>query len=161
MGFHCGWPSLAGSRACPGPVVGRADGPEALNAALSLTERIGAATAIWQDGFGGAMALRDEAGVPGPSWDVAARRPWPTRVAGSILGFERAPDGFTLRWWHDGSNQGVSRVGARGFGVVTDVVYVQGGEGELIWAYDPSAEEVTLVVDGPPRTVEVIMSGDP
>jgi len=138
-----------------------AEGPEGLDAALSLTEGVGAASVIWQDGFGGPMALRDEAGVPGPSWETGARRPWPTRIAGSILSFGRGPEGFALRWWHDGSNQGVSRVGARGLGAVSDVVYVEGGEGAPIWAYDPSVKEVTLVVDGPPRVVEVMMSGDP
>ena len=128
----------------------------ALDAALGLVESIGAAAAVWQDGFGGDYGLRDEDGEPAGSWNVATQRAWPIQIAGSILSFGARPDGFFLSWWHDATNQGVSRVSMVGGPPIDDVEFLSGGAEAPIWAYDPSVEEVTLVVEGPPRIIEVM-----
>ena len=135
-------------------------GAEGLGRALAGPESMGAGWAVWQDGFGGDFALRDESGAPAAAWSHMAQRTWPTEIAGSILGFGATPEGWRLTWWHDGRNQGVSHVDAGGLGMVTAVEIVEGGEGEPIWAYDPTTRDVTLVIDGPPRRVAVLLVGE-
>lgn len=131
------------------------DGPEAMDRALSEAEAAGLVPAVWQDGFGSPYGLRDEDGRPAAAWAPALSRSRPALLAGRILSWRADAAGLRLRWFADGSNQGLSRLDMAGR--LPGEAALVGGEGPLEWFtdYDPASGLLALFVEGAAGEVEL------
>lgn len=131
--------------------AGGAD-PAAMADAVAAVEAAGVPGSVWQDGFGGAYALRDDDGAPGPSWPIALERPRPALLAGRAIEW-RSDAGLWVRWWADGAAQGLSRFDMAG----RPVGAVSLSPAGLDWFsdYDPATDLLTVFVAGAPGVVEL------
>ncbi|MCB9549327.1 MAG: hypothetical protein H6706_26285 [Myxococcales bacterium] len=128
---------------------------DGLDEALARVEGVGAAGAVWHDGFGrDAYALRDEDGRPTDRWPVAFERTWPLAVAGPVRAFGPTADGWRLRWHADGRAAGLSRVQVGPLGADPEATLEPG---DLSWftGYDVVTGELSVFVQGDAGEVEL------
>ncbi len=129
-------------------------GPDAMNGALSDAEAAGLVPAVWQDGFGSPYGLRDEDGRPAATWAPALSRPRPALLAGRILAWRADDAGLTLRWFADGSDQGLSRLDLAGR--LPGEARLDGGPAvDWFTDYDPASGLLAVFVEGAVGVVEL------
>ncbi len=133
--------------------------PAALGDALRAAQAAGAGWAVWHDGFAtDPYALRDDDGVPTPSFAVAAERIWPLEIAGRLGDFGPTIDGgFAANYQADGRAAGLSRFALAGRGPFTAALEPD-GPFEWFSGYDPVTDVLTVFVDGAPGAVRLTLT---
>ncbi|MCA9557317.1 MAG: hypothetical protein KC583_02025, partial [Myxococcales bacterium] len=111
------------------------------------------------DGFAtDAYALRDDEGLPGPGFAVAAERVWPVEIAGRLGDFGPTIDGgFVAAWQADGRAAGLSRFALGGRGPFSAALEPD-GPFEWFSGYDPVTDVLTVFVDGAPGAVRLTLT---
>lgn len=134
------------------PLFVRGAGADELDAALAQVEEVGAAFAVWHDGFGlDALALRDDEGRPNDRFPVALDRTRPLALAGVLRGF--GPEagegamGWRLRWHADGRNAGLSRIAVGPLGP-DPVATLEPPETQWFSGFDAITGELSVFVQG-------------